>query len=126
MKKYIAVAVLMLAVILSGCGGSKKSSTSTPPLNWDGDYYSAVDNGTVLHIVGNGPTYLAAATSPCGSSSVNITVDSWDSSQTSSVTLVESCGGILVLPQEWKLLGKTITITFTGEWSSNTPVVFTK
>jgi uncharacterized protein YceK len=131
MKKYIAVAVLMLAVILSGCGGSKKSSTSTPPLNWDGMYAGTQDSGYntwTLNITGNSPSYFAsidlpAAGFPGCENTYNVTTDSWDSSQTSNVVLAGgNCGGFSDA-QEWKLVGKTITVTFT---QSGSTAVFTK
>jgi uncharacterized protein YceK len=132
MKKYIAVAVLMLAVILSGCGGSKSASTSKPPLNWDGLYLGTADSGYntwTLNISGNSPSYFAsldlpAAGFPGCENTYNVTTDSWDSSQTSNVILAGgNCGGASGESQEWKLSGKTITITFTA---SGNIAVFTK
>ena len=124
MKTYIAIAVLMLAVILSGCGGGSKKS-SAPPLNWDGQYAGTQDSGYNtwgLNITGNSPYYFASIGVSGCEDTFNIATDSWDSSQTSSVTEASgTCG--LPMPQEWKLVGKTITITFVQ--TGNT-AVFTK
>ena len=127
MKKYIAVAVLMLAVILSGCGGSKKSST--PPLNWDGLYAGTVDSGYntwMLNITGNSPYYFAVISTSGCEDTFNITTDSWDSSQTSNVTVASgNCGLSIPTSQDWKLVGKTITIPPTQTPNGVSPV-FTK
>jgi hypothetical protein len=121
--KTLAIAFVMLAAI--GCGGGK---SSTPPLNWDGLYMgTGAWAGSTMNIIGASPSYSVAVGAPCGESTVNFTTDSSDSSQTSNITLVSTAcegGSAFGEPQEWKLSGNTITITYEAPYSGT--AVYTK
>jgi hypothetical protein len=110
--KYIAIAMLML-VICIGCGSPSKTSTQSSA-NWDGLWTDA-SASTTMNIWGNNPHYAVSVGEPCGETSVNFSVDSWDPSVTSNVTLATttcSNGTVFSYPQQWELNGNTLFITY--------------